>query len=79
MNQLEEFSYDFVELAPEIFSILRKINHIEEDLIKKIFSPENLENMRIEVSSTKGGMFYVFPRQGGLVLKSIQKASYKEL
>lgn len=79
VNQLEEFSYDFVELAPEIFSILRKINNIDEDLMKKIFSPENIQNLRVEVSATKGGMFYVFPQQGGLVLKSIQKASYKEL
>jgi hypothetical protein len=39
---------------------------------------ENLENLKMDVSSTKGGMFYVFPKQGGIVLKSMPKGSYKE-
>lgn len=79
VNSVEDFSYDFVELAPEIFSILRRINNIDEDLVKKVFSPENIDNLRVDVSSSKGGLFYVFPEQGGMLLKSVQKASYKEL
>eukprot|EP00347_Sterkiella_histriomuscorum_P012367 403368858 len=79
INEVEDFSYDFVELAPEIFSIIRKINNIDEETLKLIFSMENIDNLKVDVSSTKGGVFYIFPEQGGLVLKSISKASYKEM
>lgn len=58
---MEDFSYDFVELAPEIFHTIRKINNIDEDLLKKVFNMDNYENLRVDVSSAKGGIFYVFP------------------
>lgn len=79
INAVDEFSYDFVELAPEVFHTIRKINNIDEDLLKKIFNPDNIDNLKVDVSSTKGGIFYIFPSQGGIVLKSISKASYKEM
>ncbi len=30
----EEFTFDFIELAPEIFSIIRQIQNVEESLVK---------------------------------------------
>ncbi|CDW83708.1 phosphatidylinositol-4-phosphate 5-kinase [Stylonychia lemnae] len=75
--QYQGLSYDFVELAPEIFHIIRQIQNIDERLIKQIFSIQNLENLVVDASLTKGGSFYVKPLQGGLIIKSINKAGYK--
>ncbi|CDW74551.1 phosphatidylinositol-4-phosphate 5-kinase [Stylonychia lemnae] len=79
INTVEDFKYDFIELAPEVFHVIRKINNIDETLIKKIFSLDNIHNLKVDVSQTKGGMFYIFPLDGGIILKSISKASYKQL
>lgn len=68
-----------MELAPEVFHVIRKIQNVDEHLIKMIFSMQNLENLTVEVSLTKGGTFYVKPQQGGLLIKSISKTSYKLL
>lgn len=38
---------------------------------------ENLENLSVSVSPTKGGSFYIKPEQGGIIIQSINKASYK--
>lgn len=38
---------------------------------------ENLDNLSVSVSSTKGGSFYIKPEQGGFIIQSINKASYK--
>ena len=79
INSTESFTYDFVELAPDVFSIIRKINSLHEKTLKLIFSQENLEKLHVRVSSAKGGQFYIFPEQGGLILKSITNHSYKAL
>lgn len=55
VNSTESFTYDFVELAPDVFSIIRKINSLHEKTLKLIFSQENLEKLHVRVSSAKGG------------------------
>ncbi len=70
-------TFDFVELAPEVFYMIRKIQNVSETLIKQAFSEENLENISISVSQNKGGNFYIKPEQGGLIIQSINKAQYK--
>jgi len=34
INTIEDFKYDFVELAPEVFHVIRKINNFDESLLK---------------------------------------------
>ena len=36
-------TFDFIELAPEIFSTIRKIQNVEESLVRQIFSEENID------------------------------------
>ena len=50
---------------------------MSETLVKRAFSMENLENLSVSVSPTKGGSFYIKPEQGGIIIQSINKASYK--
>lgn len=38
---------------------------------------ENISNISISVSTTKGGSFYVKPEQGGIIIQSINKAAYR--
>ena len=59
--------------------MIRKIQGVSEGLIKQIFSMMNYDNLRVEASSNKDGTFYIFPEQGGLILKSINKVSYKKM
>jgi hypothetical protein len=57
--------------------MIRRIQNISESLIKNAFSMENLENISVSVSQNKGGNFYIKPEQGGLIIQSINKASFK--
>jgi hypothetical protein len=61
-------TFDFSELAPEVFYMIRRIQNVSETLIKNAFSLENLENISVSVSQTKGGSFYIKPEQGGLII-----------
>ncbi len=70
-------TFDFIELAPEVFQTIRKIQNIDDKLIKKIFSFDNIQKLNVDVSSTKGGSFYIKPEQGGLIVTSITRASYR--
>ena len=54
-------TFEFVELAPEVFQTIRKINNVDDKLIKKIFSHENMPNLHTHVSNTKGGGFFINP------------------
>jgi hypothetical protein len=38
---------------------------------------ENLANITVSVSQTKGGSFLIKPEQGGIIIQSVNKASYK--
>ena len=76
-NEDNGCTFDFSELAPEVFYMIRRIQNVSETLIKNAFSQENLENIQVSVSPTKGGSFYIKPEQGGLIIQSINKASYK--
>jgi hypothetical protein len=53
--------YDFVELAPELFSTIRKMHNIDDKLIKGLFSKENIANIEVHVSARNGGSFYLAP------------------
>jgi len=44
-----------------VFHIIRRIYNIDEKLVKHIFSKENLHNLAVDVSATKGGSFYIKP------------------
>lgn len=76
-NQSNGISYEFVELAPEVFSMIRKIQNISELLISEAFSTENMDNITVSVAQNKGGSFFIKPEQGGLIIQSINKASYR--
>lgn len=76
-NPEQGSTFDFIELAPEVFYMIRRIQNVPESLVKRAFSPENLENITVSVSQTKGGSFYVKPEQGGIIIQSVNKASYK--
>ena len=76
-NEDNGCTFDFTELAPEVFYMIRRIQNVSETLIKNAFSQENLENIQVSVTPTKGGSFYIKPEQGGLIIQSINKASYK--
>jgi hypothetical protein len=76
-NEDNNCTFDFAELAPEVFYMIRRIQNVSETLIKNAFSQENLENIQVSVSPNKGGSFYIKPEQGGLIIQSINKASFK--
>jgi hypothetical protein len=76
-NEDNGCTFDFAELAPEVFYMIRRIQNVSETLIKNAFSQENLENIQVSVSPNKGGSFYIKPEQGGLIIQSINKASFK--
>lgn len=67
-NPEQGSTFDFIELAPEVFYMIRRIQNVPESLVKRAFSPENLENITVSVSQTKGGSFYVKPEQGGIII-----------
>jgi hypothetical protein len=50
VNSVEDYKYDFVELAPEVFHVIRKINNFDESLIKKIFHVDNINSLRVDVT-----------------------------
>jgi hypothetical protein len=50
-----------VELAPELFSTIRKMHNIDDKLIKGLFCKENINNIEIYVSARNGGSFYLTP------------------
>ena len=50
---------------------------MDDKLIKRIFSFENLDNLHVAVTHSKGGSFVIKPDQGGLILKSINKSRYR--
>ena len=79
VNEFNGFQYDFIELSPDVFHVIRKIQGIDEALIKQIFSMMNLDNLRVVATPNKDGTFYVFPSQGGVILKSISRVSYKKM
>lgn len=76
-NQSNGTTYEFVELAPEVFSMIRKIQNVSELLVSQAFSPDNLANISVSVSQNKGGSFFIKPEQGGLIIQSINKGSYR--
>jgi len=49
-NQSKGITYEFVELAPEVFSMIRKIQNVSELLISQAFSNENLDNIMVSVT-----------------------------
>jgi hypothetical protein len=78
-GEIEGVQYELFEMAPEVFSIIRKIQNVSEELISKAFSPLNIDNISIGVSQNKGGCFFIKPEQGGLIIQSIHKKSYKRM
>jgi len=48
-------------MAPEVFSMIRRIQNVSEALVKKAFSMENYANLSVTVSPTKGDSFYIKP------------------
>jgi hypothetical protein len=77
VNAEKGCTFEIVQMAPEIFSMIRRIQNVSEGLIKNAFSMENYANLSVAVSATKGGSFYIKPEQGGIIIQSINKASYK--
>lgn len=71
--------YKFIELAPEIFHSIRKMNNVDEKLVKQIFSHDNINNLEVIVTEAKGGTFIIKPKQGGIIIRSINKAEYNTL
>lgn len=61
-------TFEFVQMAPEVFSMIRRIQNVSEALVKKAFSMENYANLEVAVSATKGGSFYIKPEQGGIII-----------
>jgi uncharacterized protein (DUF779 family) len=68
--------FKFIELAPEVFHSVRKMNNIDEKFVKQVFSFDNLQNLIVDVSEGRGGSFFIKPKQGGIILKQITKAEY---
>lgn len=68
VNAEKMCTFEFTELAPEIFHMIRRIQNVSEALVKRAFSMENLANISVSVSSTKGGSFYIKPEQGGIII-----------
>lgn len=52
------------------------MNNVDEKLVKSLFSQENKAKLDIDVDESKGGYFIIKPKQGGIVLKSINKAEF---
>lgn len=69
--------FEFVDMAPEVFCMIRRIQNVSEELVKSAFSQENLQNLYVSVTRTKGGSFFIKPEQGGLIIQSVNKGSYK--
>ena len=51
--------FDFIELAPDVFKAIRRINNIEEKLVRDLFSEENEKNLESYVSPAKRGSFVI--------------------
>lgn len=70
--------YEFIELAPKVFSNIRKIHNIDEHVVKSIFCSQNMKDLDISISSGKGGSFFIKPVNGGrMLMKSITKPEYE--
>lgn len=53
--------FRFIELAPEIFQIIRRIHNISEKLIRSLLSMDNASSIRINVLDGTGGTFFLSP------------------
>ena len=71
-------TYEMVELSPELFKNIRKIQNVEDRVVREIFSLKNLQRLDIRMSTGKGGSFFIEPMDGGrLMIKSITKPEYE--
>lgn len=52
------------------------MHNISEKLIRTLLSYDNIANIKVNVSEGTGGTFFLTPEQGGITLKSINKAEY---
>jgi hypothetical protein len=52
------------------------MNNISEKLLRQLFNRENMPNIRVNVSEGTAGTFFLIPEQGGVLVKSINKAEY---
>jgi hypothetical protein len=70
--------FEFIELAPTIFKNIRRIHNIDDHIVKSIFSPQNIKELDISISSGKGGSFFIKPIHGGrMLIKSITRPEYE--
>ena len=53
--------FKFIELAPEIFQIIRRMNGISERVIRTLLSYDNLHNIKVDITEGKGGTFFLTP------------------
>jgi hypothetical protein len=60
-----EDAYEMIELAPEIFKNIRKIQTVDDGMVKSIFSLFNINKLDIRISTGKGGSFFIEPIDGG--------------
>lgn len=78
LNEKQPDKYELIELAPKLFSNIRKIHNINDEMVKSIFSLSNIKELDISISSGKGGSFFIKPVHGGrMLIKSITKPEYE--
>lgn len=69
----------FVSLAPKIFQNLRSLHSVDENEIITLFSVGNLAQkmLNVKLQSGKGGAFFVLPKDGKYLIKSINEEEYE--
>ena len=73
-----EENYEVIELAPNLFKNIRKLNKVDDSMIWKIFCMAHIEHVDIKISTGKGGAFFIEPTDGGwLMIKSITKPEFE--
>lgn len=77
MTKYEEI-YELIELAPNLFKNIWKLNKIDDKMIKDIFNMMHIDQIDIKISTGKGGAFFIEPLDGGrLMIKSITKPEFE--
>jgi hypothetical protein len=77
-NEYQSRAIKFISLGSKVFQNLRSLHNINDDDIMSLFSIKNLNDKKLEVilQSGKGGSFFIIPKNGQFLVKSIKKSEY---
>jgi len=77
-NEFQSRTIKFISLGHKVFQNLRSLHNVNDNDIMSLFSIKNLNEKKLEVvlQSGKGGSFFIIPKNGHFLVKSINRSEY---